>query len=111
MSKLGEWLGYINDPCPKCGRMRVESWSSGKLVCEKCHWSILDNEYHREDDSYIDNIRDSMALAFGVPKKVLDAEPGLPESFKNAAIEPEYILHSDGSIQIIGLSLVSKEES
>ena len=59
MSKLGECLGYVNEKCPNCGRMRVEYWSCGKRICEKCHWCIEDQEYYYEeledDESYIDH--------------------------------------------------------
>lgn len=46
MSKTGEYivyLGYSETPCPECGRLRVEMWSDGFEVCEKCHWS--NNKY------------------------------------------------------------------
>ena len=33
---LGEYLGYIGEPCCNCGRYRVQKFSSGALVCEKC---------------------------------------------------------------------------
>lgn len=52
--KLGECLGYIDEPCPKCGRVRVERWSCGKHICEKCHWVIEDETYYREEDEYAD---------------------------------------------------------
>ena len=32
MSKLWNLLGYTGEPCPNCGRFRVEKWS-----CEKCY--------------------------------------------------------------------------
>lgn len=48
-ASLGEYEGYIDDPCPKCGRVRVEAWSCGKHICEKCHWCIEDGTYYLED--------------------------------------------------------------
>ena len=44
---LGECLGYTDDECPNCGRMRVELWGDGKRICEKCHWCIEDQRYYR----------------------------------------------------------------
>lgn len=45
----GDCLGYIDKPCPNCGRLRVEFWSCGKKICEKCGWCIQDNDYFVED--------------------------------------------------------------
>lgn len=41
---------YVDMDCPECGRHRVELWSNGKLICEKCCWCIEDEEYHWEKD-------------------------------------------------------------
>lgn len=35
--KYGTPLKYTDDNCIGCGRARVELWSSGKRICEKCH--------------------------------------------------------------------------
>ena len=35
--KYGHVLHYTSDRCKGCGRVRVELWSSGKKICEKCH--------------------------------------------------------------------------
>lgn len=43
--KMGKNEGYIDKVCPKCGRWRVEKWSCGKEICEKCHWDLNENEY------------------------------------------------------------------
>ena len=53
----GECLGYIGEPCPNCGRLRVERWSCGKDICEKCGWCIQDNDYFVEDEPqhYMEN--------------------------------------------------------
>lgn len=51
MSRLGENLGYTIDECPNCGRMRVERYSCGKRICEKCYWCIEDKDYVRYYDS------------------------------------------------------------
>lgn len=50
MSKLGYWLDYTGDECPNCGRIRVILCSSGKRICEKCHWCIEDQRYYRDED-------------------------------------------------------------
>lgn len=47
---LGDYMGYANEPCPKCGRMRVEFWSSGKRICEKCRWCVEDESYYRMEE-------------------------------------------------------------
>lgn len=53
MQDLGKNLGYISEPCPNCGRVRVEKWSGGKHICEKCNWCIEDGEYFvREEPEY-----------------------------------------------------------
>lgn len=43
-------LHYVDMDCPKCGRHRVEVWSNGKHICEKCLWCIEDKEYYWEND-------------------------------------------------------------
>lgn len=35
---LGEYVGYDEEVCKKCGRQRVEVYSSGRKICEKCHY-------------------------------------------------------------------------
>lgn len=47
----GRCLGYSNEPCPNCGRYRLELYANHKHVCEKCAWCP-------EEESYID--RESM---------------------------------------------------
>lgn len=47
---LGKYLGYVNKDCPNCGRHRVEGWSSGIEICEKCNWCIQDNNYYTADE-------------------------------------------------------------
>ena len=37
--------GYLPIECPNCGRHRVEHWSCGKDICEKCHWCIQISGY------------------------------------------------------------------
>ena len=49
MQDLGKYLGYVSEPCPNCGRVRVEKYSGGKHICEKCHWCIEDEGYFNMD--------------------------------------------------------------
>ena len=49
MGKLGELIDYTGEPCPNCGRYRVQSWSCGKHICEKCHWCKEDQNYYYEE--------------------------------------------------------------
>lgn len=55
MQDLGRNLGYVSEPCPNCGRVRVEKYSSGKHICEKCAWCIEDGEYF-DWDRYDDEV-------------------------------------------------------
>ena len=81
MSELGELLGYTDYECPNCGRMRVESWSCGKHICEKCHWCLEDNEYyHEKDECY------SVAVNFGDYRKLItESEEKRLASYKERA--------------------------
>jgi hypothetical protein len=49
MANLGNLLGYTGEHCPNCGRVRVEEWSCGKRICEKCNWCIEDEDYIYDD--------------------------------------------------------------
>lgn len=63
MQDLGKCLGYVSEPCPNCGRVRVEKYvrtgsdgiSSEKHICEKCNWCIEDGEYF-DWDRYDDEV-------------------------------------------------------
>ena len=44
-SKLGNLIGYTGEKCPNCGRVRVEKWSCGYRICEKCNWCIEREDY------------------------------------------------------------------
>ena len=56
MSKYGNCGEYIRKPCEKCGRHRVEHWSKGFDICEKCGWCEQLNEYIDEtDEGYFDS--------------------------------------------------------
>lgn len=64
MSKLGEYIGYTGEDCPNCGRNRVEAWTCGKRICEKCHWCIEDENYCREHD--VDYYGDAEEMGYGL---------------------------------------------
>lgn len=52
---LGEYLGYIDKPCCNCGRYRVQKFSSGALVCEKCCVDQKTKEgYRNEYGTYLE---------------------------------------------------------
>ena len=40
-------LKYTGENCPKCGRTRVEKWTTGDRICEKCKWNIDKEKYER----------------------------------------------------------------
>lgn len=42
---FGKCLGYCSEPCPNCGRYRLEQYENNKRVCEKCGWCPEDNAY------------------------------------------------------------------
>ena len=56
MQDLGEYLGYDSEPCPNCGRVRVEKYSGGKRICEKCAWCIEDERYYIEEEPEYDGV-------------------------------------------------------
>ena len=55
MSKFGECEGYTGEECEKCGRVRVEHYSDGVDICEKCRWCpqlgrfVTDEEFYEDD--------------------------------------------------------------
>lgn len=49
MSSLGILIGYTGEACPKCGRYRIEQWSRGRRVCEKCHYCLEDDDYYFDE--------------------------------------------------------------
>ena len=42
---IGELVGYTGEPCPNCGRLRVERYESGLEICEKCNWCEQTKSY------------------------------------------------------------------
>lgn len=49
-NEKGKLLGYINNPCCNCKRVRVEIYDNGNLICEKCGTDqktqrLYENEY------------------------------------------------------------------
>jgi len=52
---LGENIKYISESCISCGRHRVELWSCGKKICEKCGTDQDTKQtYTNEYGSYIE---------------------------------------------------------
>lgn len=57
MSKFGEYEGYTGEECESCGRVRVEHYSEGFDICEKCRWckqlqSFVTNEELYDEEEY-----------------------------------------------------------
>ena len=56
MSKFGECEVYTGEECEWCGRVRVEHYSSGFDICEKCRWCkqlqycIPDYEFYGDEE-------------------------------------------------------------
>ena len=56
--EMGNLIGYTGENCVNCGRCRVEKWSSGLKICDKCgtdqktgeHYS---NQYGCASEFYI----------------------------------------------------------
>lgn len=42
---LPKTIEYVNNECVKCGRVRVELYENGHLICEKCNWNHTIKEY------------------------------------------------------------------
>ena len=59
----GKCLGYSGEPCPKCGRVRLERYEDGHDVCEKCMWSPQENRYVTDEDIFGDEDRKEWELA------------------------------------------------
>ena len=52
--KPRELIGYTGEACPKCGRVRVEEYTDGTKVCEKCEWNLTINDYDYEYEEKMD---------------------------------------------------------
>ena len=58
MNKVGDCLGYNGEACENCGRYRVEHYSKGFDICEKCRWCkqlcryMSDDEVYEIDENY-----------------------------------------------------------
>ena len=52
MVNFGEYIGYTGNPCKCCGRERVERYSNGFEICEKCHWCDQLSRYVPDDEFY-----------------------------------------------------------
>lgn len=42
-------LHYIEGTCINCGRARLEEYSNGDIICEKCEYNQQANEYEDLD--------------------------------------------------------------
>lgn len=47
-----EYLGYSDKECINCGRLRVEKYSDGTEICEKCNFDQNKKEYVLKGDYY-----------------------------------------------------------
>lgn len=60
MIRFGECEGYTGKECEYCGRVRVERYSNGAEICEKCRWCkqlgrfVSEDELYDDDDEYGD---------------------------------------------------------
>lgn len=54
MKDWGRCFGYISEPCPECGRVRVEAYENGEHVCEKCGWCPEEHAYIDREGMYDD---------------------------------------------------------
>ena len=45
-----EYLGYSDKECINCGRLRVEKYSDGTEICEKCNFDQNKKEYVLEGE-------------------------------------------------------------
>ncbi|EPB8173177.1 hypothetical protein ACRTAL_002353 [Clostridium perfringens] len=41
----GKCLGYTDEECINCGRLRVELFENGDEICEKCKFNQLTEEF------------------------------------------------------------------
>lgn len=46
---LGENIEYLDKPCINCGRYRVELWTSGNEICDKCGFEQNSKEYYSNE--------------------------------------------------------------
>ena len=50
MIRYGKCEGYSKKPCPNCGRHRLENYSKGYSICEKCGWCVQLGRYVLADE-------------------------------------------------------------
>lgn len=55
MIDFGNILGYTGEPCPNCGRLRLEKYDKGYTICEKCQWCIELDRYIMDYEFLDDN--------------------------------------------------------
>lgn len=47
--KKGEIIKYLSEPCINCGRIRVELYTSGSKICEKCGFDQEKNDFYSNE--------------------------------------------------------------
>lgn len=52
MTGFGKCFGYTGNPCPNCGRYRLERFEIGYTVCEKCQWSPELGRYTDDEEIF-----------------------------------------------------------
>ena len=56
MIKFGKCEGYTGEECENCGRVRVEHYSNGFDICDKCDWCkqlercVFDDDFYEEEE-------------------------------------------------------------
>lgn len=43
-------IGYIPEPCLNCNRVRIEKYTDGTLICEKCLYDQNMKEFISQED-------------------------------------------------------------
>ena len=44
-------IDYVYKACPNCGRYRVEEYTNGDEICEKCRWNLTKQRYEVDDEN------------------------------------------------------------
>lgn len=54
LNRLGTYEGYDCEECKNCGRQRVEMYSNGSRICEKCGYDQDEDDYDYEYCEFFD---------------------------------------------------------
>lgn len=57
-AQIGVPAGYTGYNCPKCGRLRLETYTCGRRICEKCRWCVEEQRYIDESEFVVDTSED-----------------------------------------------------